>query len=67
LRAKPAGWPGDVRAILLEAKEFRDGALERNQASQRVSSAEGFPLFESNGAFGAKIATDKNLPIYFPL
>jgi hypothetical protein len=35
------------------------GAPERKQASQRVSSAKGFFLFESPGAFGAKIVTDK--------
>jgi hypothetical protein len=39
----------------------RDGAFERNQASQGVSGAKGIPLFESAGAFGAKTVTDKNL------
>jgi hypothetical protein len=40
-----------------------NGPLERNQASQRVSRANGIPLFEPTGADGAKTVTDKNLPL----
>jgi hypothetical protein len=73
LRAKPAGWPDYVRARRFEFLQnksyppsrqlsstyFPEGSFERNQASQRVSRAKGFHLFESAGACGAKTVTDK--------
>jgi hypothetical protein len=76
-RSKPAGWPDYVRARRLKHRKnikcpppqvvtlfssLLEGSRERNQASQRVSRAEGIPLFESTGVFGAKTVTDKNLP-----
>lgn len=46
----------------LSCFSFADGSLKRHQASQPVSGAEGFHLFESAGEFVARTATDKVPP-----